>query len=308
MPIHLPPLTRRRFLQGTLAAGVGLGGARFVQADDVATDPHRFALLSDTHIAADRKQIAAGVELAGHLQSVVERMLSLDTRPSRAFIDGDCALGSGLPGDYATLIQLLEPLRRASLPIHMALGNHDDRANFRAAMLPADDAPTLNDHQVAVIETPRANWFLLDSLTYEPGRPGAFGSAQLAWLAQELDARPNKPALVLGHHDPNFAPIDPRNADAWKKRPGLVDTTALFEILVPRKQVKAYVYGHTHAWKLSEHEGIHLLNLPAVAYPAFQSAWIDLQLREDGATFERIAVNAKSDWGKHHRYDLKWRS
>ena len=28
--------------------------------------------------------------------------------------------------------------------------------------------------------------------------------------------------------------------------------------------MKAYVFGHTHTWKLAEKDGIHLINLPAI--------------------------------------------
>jgi 3',5'-cyclic-AMP phosphodiesterase len=37
-------------------------------------------------------------------------------------------------------------------------------------------------------------------------------------------------------------------------------------VLVPRRQVKAYVHGHTYRWGLEEHEGIHIVNTRAVAY------------------------------------------
>src|SRR5690349_15273546 len=74
MPITLPPLrslpaiSRRRFLAGSLAAGAGLLLRRPLLAADetvqsVPVDPHRFALLSDTHIAADPKVAARGVNM-----------------------------------------------------------------------------------------------------------------------------------------------------------------------------------------------------------------------------------------------------
>ena len=31
---------------------------------------------------------------------------------------------------------------------------------------------------------------------------------------------------------------------------GLKDTSAFLDVIRPRKQVKAYVYGHTHTWKI----------------------------------------------------------
>ena len=81
------------------------------------------------------------------------------------------------------------------------------------------------------------------------------------------------------HHNP----ISP---DATKKT-GLIDTPEFLEILLPRRHVKAVFYGHTHTWRQLQHDGLHLINLPAVAYP-FRSeeltGWVDCTLRADGAT------------------------
>lgn len=306
MPIHLPPLSRRSFLRGAAVAAAGAcAGTSPGRGEERPAarpvDPHRFALLADTHIDADPATKARDVCMATNLQTVVEQILKLDVLPARLFLDGDCALSVGRPGDYATLVKLIEPLRRAGTAVDMTLGNHDDRANFRAALVQTGDEGPLADRHVAVVKSPRADFYLLDSLNYDSGRPGRFGPEQLAWLTKELDARPNRPAIVLGHHDPNFAP------PSEGKRPGLLDTADCFRLFESRRQVKAYVYGHTHAWKLSERAGIHLFNLPAVAYPSFQSAWVDLQLTDTGGTFERVGVDPSWNWGKH-RYELKWRA
>ena len=86
--------------------------------------------------------------------------------------------------------------------------------------------------------------------------PGVLGEAQLAWLAKVLDAQPDKPALVLAHHNP----------DPAAKTTGLTDTAALMDVLLPRKQVKAYFFGHTHCWSLGRQKDLHLVNVPAVAW------------------------------------------
>ena len=69
-------------------------------------------------------------------------------------------------------------------------------------MAEANNAPRpLADHNVALIETPRANWFVLDSLEKTLSTPGLLGKSQLAWLARTLDEHPDKPALVMVHHN-----------------------------------------------------------------------------------------------------------
>ena len=49
MPIYLPPISRRRFLAGSVATAAGLLLADRLLAAHIPIDPHRFALLSDVH-------------------------------------------------------------------------------------------------------------------------------------------------------------------------------------------------------------------------------------------------------------------
>src|SRR5262249_45501064 len=149
----------------------------------------------------------------------------------------------GLKEDYRQVAALLDPLRKAGLPLHLGMGNHDDRAQFAeglAAYRP-EERPVAGRY-VAVVAAERANWFLLDSLKTTNESPGELGAAQLAWLAKALDAHATKPALVLCHHNPL--------SGAAQGGSGLIDTAALFDALEPRKHVKALFYGHTHAWSV----------------------------------------------------------
>jgi hypothetical protein len=305
MPLHLPPISRRRFLAGSMAAAsaMALGDALW-GADErppADRDPHRFALLSDVHIAADPAAVLRKVTMAENLKKVIAEVTALSPLPAAAAINGDLALGTGEAGDYATLLDLLKPLRAAGLPVHLGLGNHDRRDRFRAALPAGDraDAP-LKDREAYVVESPRANWFVLDSLTDTNKVPGTVGDEQRRWLAEGLDARKDKPALVMVHHNPDRE--DPT-------RGGLTDTVALLEMLTSRRQVKALIFGHTHHWSFEEEAGMHLINLPPVAY-IFQegdpSGWVDVKLAEAGASFELRCVDpAQKQHGE--KRELKWR-
>ena len=113
---------------------------------DVSTDPHRFALLSDIHIHVDpaflHKSKIGVTDMWKNLQQASGEILALSSRPCAIFINGDCAFHQGLPGDYMTVVDAFAALRTAKFPIHLALGNHDDRSNFWE-VLPADDAQTM---------------------------------------------------------------------------------------------------------------------------------------------------------------------
>ena len=306
MPFHLPPVSRRSFLAGSMAAASTLLlGDNLWAADDTESarpDPHRFALLSDIHIAADPAAVLRNVMMAEHLKKVVAEVATLSSRPAAAAINGDLALGTGEAGDYATLVDLLKPLRAAGVPVHLGLGNHDHRDNFRAALPEADRVATpLKARHAYVIESPRANWFLLDSLVDTNKVPGTVGDEQRRWLAAELDARRNKPAIVMVHHNPDRE--DPT-------RGGLTDTVAMLDLLGSRKQAKALIFGHTHRWSFAEEAGLHLINLPAVAYvfrAGDPSGWVDVNLNERGATLELRCVDpTHRQHGEKH--ELKWRA
>lgn len=302
MPIHLPTLSRREFLKRSLVAGAALAASPGLLAAARRADSSSVALLADTHIAADRARVVREVNMTQHLQTVTQELLELPRRPAGVFILGDCALSSGESGDYATLMELLNPLQAGGLPVHLALGNHDHRENFWEAVKAQKAAKRpMVDRHVAMVGTSHVNWFMLDSLERTLQTPGLLGQAQFDWLTRTLDANRRKPAIILVHHNPGTG----------ENNTGLKDTAALLEITRPRKQVKAWIFGHTHQWSVTEDaSGIHLVNLPPVAYIFRQgnpSGWVRATTRRDGLRLELRSVDAQ-----HRQHgqvvDLKWRA
>ena len=300
MPIHLPPLTRRRFLQSTLAAGAALLVPGRLGAAGPAVDPNRFALLSDSHVGADRDKPFNKVKQAETFEEACGQVIALAPRPATMIISGDCAQLAGLPGDYAVFKEILDPVRKAGITVHLCLGNHDHRANFYAAFPDArpSGSPLVADKHVAVVESPHANVFLLDSLDQVNKTPGLLGEVQLQWLGRALDAHKDKPALAVAHHDPNFG----------KRKAGLTDTDALLALLKARPHAAVYVYGHTHRWGHTRSDGLHLVNLPTTAHVFKKDeprGWVDARLSAGGAT---LTLNALDKKHKAHgeTVQLKW--
>jgi Icc protein len=303
MPITLPQLKRREFLKRMLLAGTAAALAPSAWADIPfkPRDPHTFAFFSDTHIAANPKELFLNVNMSDHLTECIRQVANWPVNPAAVMINGDLAFLKGKRGDYHTFGYVITPLRSLA-PLHLSFGNHDHRAHFWSAF-PADAAAqkrTLH-RQAAVLPAERVNWFQLDSLNQTDDTPGEVGTAQLDWLAQELDARPDQPAIVFVHHNPQFN----------GHKTGLMDTPALMEKAAPRRQVKAIIFGHTHDWHITQHQpsGIHLINLPPTSYP-FQpgrpAGWVRVALATDSADFELRSLDPQHpDHGKVHT--LKWR-
>ncbi len=316
MPFHLPPVrhsaSRRAFLLTSAVGGITVLTQRVFGAGAAgpAAASH-WALMSDTHIDADAATEARGAVMAANLERVREEILGHSDRFEAGFLNGDCAYLSGLPGDYATLGGLLKPFSEAGLPLHFNMGNHDDRGPFcEAFAAQRPESPPVEGKHVTVLETPLVNWFLVDSLQRVNNVTGEIGEAQREWLARALDERPDKPAIVMGHHNLQETPGE-KNGKPYVT--GIEDTLAFRDLLVARRQVKAYVFGHTHNWSLSQPEhmaGLHLINLPPVAYvfdAARPNGWTHATVREEGLTLTLRALD-KSHPEHGVVKELAWRA
>src|SRR5438093_13369290 len=104
MPIHI---SRREFITGAIGAA-GILSLPDAWADSGNRD--RFALLSDTHIAASKGELRIDVNMAEHLQKAVGEVVGLKDRPAAAFVNGDCAYLTGQMSDYSTFIELNKPI------------------------------------------------------------------------------------------------------------------------------------------------------------------------------------------------------
>jgi Icc protein len=305
MPFTLPPLSRRGFLRGSFAAAaascLGPLAVRGLHAASSQADPHRFALLSDTHIAADRSETARDTNMAANLEAVVRDVIARSERAGAVLVNGDCAFRDGQKGDYVVFTELLEPLRAAGMPVHLTMGNHDARENFREVVGEARLRPSLMaDREVALVRGERAHWLLVDSST-QPMGAGRMGREQLELIARLLDENADRPVIVYGHHNPE---------DGMSKYP-LEDTTEFFAVLAPRRQVKAYIFGHSHRWEIGRHgSGIHLVNLPPTAYvftDGRPNGWVEAVVQADGLSLElHTLAKAHRQNGEKHR--LRWRS
>jgi 3',5'-cyclic AMP phosphodiesterase CpdA len=141
---------------------------------------------------------------------------------------------------------------------------------------------------------------MLDSLIKTLHTPGVVGEEQRAWLKKTLDANTDKPAIVMVHHNPIENGL----------KANLEDEKEMFDILRPRKHVKAWIFGHTHQWGVSQDQsGMHLINLPPVAYlftPGQPNGWVHATLKPDGIRVELRCID-KSHKDHGQVKELTWR-
>ncbi len=293
MPFVLASSSRREFLAAAGATIATLTFAGTSSARQAAAGPLRLALLSDTHIPADRAETFRGFSPVDNLSKVVPQVTAANVEG--ALFGGDLARLEGLPGDYAQLRELISPIT-SRMPVGLVLGNHDHRANFLAAF-PDAPASGVKGKVASARATGAVRFVLLDSLLSPNVTPGQLGNAQREWLATELAASA-APTVLLVHHT-----LGGNDGD-------LVDADRLFEAVRPHTQVKAIMFGHSHKYEVRERDGLQLINLPAVAYnfadsePVgwVESVWtaegVDLTLRAVGGNLAANGQTTSVHWSR----------
>ena len=290
-------LSRRGFLH----AGLGLAGGVFTLGTVPVigggrSDVARWVLMADTHVPADQGNNYRGSFPYRNLARAVEQIG--ERRPEGILVAGDLARLEGLTGDYANLRTLLTPLM-GDCPTYLALGNHDHRDNFRRAFAdrPGGEQDVQGRH-VAVVDTGPVRLVVLDSLMYVNKTPGLLGKAQRQWLDRYLQDVDDKPVVLCLHHTLGDGDGD------------LLDVPRLFEIVRPCAKVKAIVFGHSHTYRFSELDGIHLINLPALGYnfnDAQPVGWVEARFKPVGVELILHAIAGNADLDGRST-TLRWRS
>ncbi len=248
--------------------------------------------------------------MADRLTQVVGEVLEEKDSLAGVIINGDCAFDDGQPGDYATLIALLKPLTDAGLSIHCTLGNHDNRDTFYGASLAAAESSSVESKHCSVIETPFADWILLDTLRFVNKVEGELGEAQLNWLKRRLTDHPDKPAILVGHHYPQVFRTDVIPSEEKIKISGLIDSEPFLQLLAGHPSAKAYIFGHSHNWQVKEDEQhCHHINLPPTAHlfdPSRPAGWVRATISGPGLQLELRSLDpSHPEHGEIH--ELEWR-
>ena len=303
-------ITRRRFLRFSLTAVGGVVALRprlSVAQDGKKEDPRpegsrsasqvtRWAFLSDTHIAGDPENNYRGFYPYRNLQKAFTQIAS--DLPEGLVVTGDIARLTGQMEDYENFKKLLLPLV-GQRPIYVALGNHDDRDHFLDVFeSPAGQRQVVKGKHIVTVDAGPVRFILLDSLFSTNQTMGLLGKAQRTWLQQYLQTSDDRPVILFFHHS-----LRDEDGD-------LQDLPRLFDIIKPVAKVKALVYGHSHEYGFSDFEGIHLINLPAVAFSFGNDqpiGWVEARLGRAGGEFVLHAIGGNTDQDGRAK-QLRWRS
>lgn len=200
--------------------------------------PFTFLHLTDLHVtpagAPPLYGLDPGERLAAAVADIARRHGPGSAAPAAfAVITGDLT-HHGEPEAYRRLRSILAGL---PCPVHLMLGNHDERDAFRATF---PEAPVdAKGFVQQAIETPAGTFLLLD--TKIPGtHAGGLCAARLDWLATRL-AEGKGPVFLFLHHPPYRVGIT-----AMDRIP-LQDAAALGEVIGShRARIRHLFHGHLH--------------------------------------------------------------
>ena len=218
--------------------------------------PRHFLLhLSDPHLLGGTAPLHGVVDSDALLRQLFDEVRASGARPEAVIFTGDLA-DRGEPEAYAKLRAIVEPACQAlGAKVIWAMGNHDNRENFRTGLLdlPADDAPV--DHMYFI------NGLRIITLdTSVPGfHHGELSPDQLEWLQSEL-ATPAPDGTILALHHP---PV-----------PSVLDLAVLVELrdqaalagVLRNSDVRAILGGHLHYSTTATFAGIPVSVASATCY------------------------------------------
>jgi Icc protein len=217
--------------------------------------PDHFLLhVSDTHFVG-KGELYGRVDVEGHLLALLQQFESSHARPEAIIFTGDLA-DTGDPAAYRRLRSIVEPIAlQVGAELIWVMGNHDDRAAFRAALL---------DEQPSSVPIDSVHWLgglrIVALDTSVPGHHyGDLTDRQLEWLAAEL-ATPAPEGTILAMHHP---PV-----------PSVLDLAVLVELqqqhrlaaVLTGTDVRAIIAGHLHYSTTATFAGIPVSVASASCY------------------------------------------
>jgi 3',5'-cyclic AMP phosphodiesterase CpdA len=198
--------------------------------------------LTDPHLAPPGRRLY-GLDPNARLEAAIADINAHHRDAALVLITGDL-VHDGEPASYAALRRALEKLET---PYRLLMGNHDDRASFRAVF--PDHPVDAGGFVQSVCETPAGAFVLIDTL--DPGADsGRLCPARLDWLEATLRALAGRPAFLAMHHPPVPIGIPTLDRIALREPQALSDLVAGCGEVTIRHIFCGHVHQLTHgAWR-----------------------------------------------------------
>ena len=197
---------------------------------------HKVLVLTDTHVS-NHGSLVKGKDNYVLLRRTLDKAEHDHPDAECMVISGDLVHWGG-PGEYAAFRECLE---NRPWPVHLMLGNHDNRQKFCEAF--ANHPRTHSGHIQQSIDV--GNWRLVlldshDETFTAPVHSGILCAERMNWLRKQLDEAAEKNVVVFIHHPPMRTFFDGMDDI------GLRNSTELLELLNSYGNVRQIISGHIH--------------------------------------------------------------
>ena len=193
----------------------------------------KFIHVTDTHLMP-RGELLYDLNPCERLDACVDDINANHLDAEFCVITGDLA-DKAQPDAYRDLRGCLERLK---LPVHLLVGNHDDRGRLLAAFpeIPVDE----NGFLQSVLQTDAGPFVLMD--TVEAGKGwGSYCDKRVDWLVRQVDAAEGRPVYLFMHHPPFDVGIP------CLDKLGLgADGERIAAALAPYDNIRHIFFGHVH--------------------------------------------------------------
>lgn len=208
------------------------------------------AQITDIHLGFEPD--APGEFNRQRLDRTLAALCALKPAPDMLFATGDLIDR----GDAASYERLREAFADLPFPVHMVLGNHDERGNFLRTF---PQYQPVDGFVQYVVEAGPLRVVVLDTL--EPGRHGgSFCEKRASWLRARLDEAPDRPTLIVLHHPPIELGIPWMNTDPTEPW-----VEMLAGCLRGRTNLVGAICGHIHRATATFWEGVMVSTCPSTA-------------------------------------------
>ena len=205
------------------------------------------AQISDLHFRNDAAQRARIDAVMSYLNARCGGPANIDA----LLVTGDLT-DDGLPEQYVEA----EAGIVTDIPRLTLLGNHDDRAAYRAVTAPDDAARYAPVNSALMLD----GLLLLGLDSSIPGRPdGDLSDDTLDWASSQIDAAGDAHVLVSFHHPP--APVGMPFMDSIR----MVEPERLAGLVARHPNIVGLVCGHIHSAAARTFAGVPLIMAPGVS-------------------------------------------
>lgn len=211
----------------------------------------KFLVMSDLHVMPEG-ELSVTLDTGARLEQAVEAVIDRYGKADFCILAGDLA-DTGDPAAYRRLQSIIA---RLPIPVHITLGNHDDRPAFLSVFGNGFIGETGKVDKVIDIKGHRI--VLLDSS--EPGRvDGVLSQAQIAWLHARLAGATDRPVIVILHHNANALHIESDNIR-------ILEPAAFITALKTHPDIRQVIAGHVHLTSTATWRGLPFTTLSGNHY------------------------------------------